>query len=100
MAADLMAGNADVRPVAAGCWPGVGRDTGPHPGIRQQAGTLRVRADAGYFTAELATEAVAAGARFRDRSQTQHRDVAGLCRDRPGPLGGCDRYARRPGRRV
>ena len=85
VAADLMAGNADVRPVAAGL---LGRALAAIPApIResaQQAGTLRVRADAGYFTAELATEAVAAGADFAiaaKRNTAMWRAYAGIDQD-------------------
>jgi hypothetical protein len=65
VAADLMAGNDDVRPRAATMLrralagiPEQARSTAA------KAGRLRVRADAGYFTADLAHAAVDAGCDF------------------------------------
>lgn len=65
MAADLLAGNDDVRPRAANL---LGRALAGIPEhVREQARSadrLRVRADAGYFTADLAHAAVQAGCDF------------------------------------
>ena len=59
LAADLLAGNEDVRPRAADL---LRRALAGLPG--QVCGKPRVRADAGYFTAELAHAAVEADADF------------------------------------
>ncbi|MGI8522525.1 MAG: transposase, partial [Nocardioides sp.] len=66
VAADLLAGNADVRPRAADM---LGRALAsvPEPVLTTlgQAGSVpRVRADAGYFTGDLARAAVEAGCDF------------------------------------
>jgi hypothetical protein len=64
-AADLLAGNDDVRP-RAGDLLGRGLAGIPEP-VRAAAAAadrLRTRADAGYFTADLADAAVAAGCDF------------------------------------
>lgn len=65
MAADLLAGNDDVRPRAAGL---LRRALAGIPGQVRAAAAgndrLRVRADAGYFTADLASAAVAEGCDF------------------------------------
>jgi hypothetical protein len=59
LAAELLAGNDDVRPRAAGMLTRALAGLPP-----QVTGVPRLRADAGYFTAELAHAAVAAGCDF------------------------------------
>jgi hypothetical protein len=66
VAADLLAGNDDVRPRAADM-PAPG--AGCHPrqvstALRQTGGVSRVRTDAGYFTGDLARAAVIEGCDF------------------------------------
>ena len=62
VAADLMAGNADVRPVAADLLArGLAADTRVDPGCGHRRRHLRLRADSGYFAAGLAAAAADAG---------------------------------------
>ncbi len=80
VAAELLGGNDDVRPRAAAL---LRRGLAGIPEqVRAAAAThdrLRMRADAGYFTGDLANAAVSEGCDF-DRGETQHRDVACLRR--------------------
>ncbi|MGV1030565.1 MAG: IS1380 family transposase [Dermatophilaceae bacterium] len=82
MAAELLAGNEDVRPRAAAL---LGRALGgiPEPARAAAAGQdrLRMRADAGYFTAELACAAVEHGCDFAiaaKRNTAMWRAYAGV----------------------
>jgi hypothetical protein len=83
VAAELLAGNDDVRPRAASM---LRRALGALPAPVRAAGTgterrARVRADAGYFTAELAHAAVAEGADFAiaaKRNPAMWRALAGI----------------------
>ena len=81
-AAELLAGNEDVRPRAAAL---LGRALGgiPEPARAAAAGQdrLRMRADAGYFTAELACAAVEHGCDFAiaaKRNTAMWRAYAGV----------------------
>ena len=85
VAADLMAGNADVRPVAADL---LARGLAAIPeSIRvaaTDAGTLRLRADSGYFAAGLAAAAADAGVDFAiaaKRNTALWRAYAGIAAD-------------------
>ena len=86
LAADLIAGNDDVRPDAGGL---LARALASMP--TQVCGRPRVRADAGYFDATLAHAAMELGCDFAIAAKSQLRRVAGTF-GRPG-----QRLARRPG---
>jgi hypothetical protein len=78
VAADLLAGNDDVRPRAAGL---LRRALTAIPAQARGVGVGRVRADAGYFTAELAHAAVDAGVDFAiaaKRNSAMWRAFAGI----------------------
>src|SRR5207344_379831 len=84
-AAELLAGNEDVRPRAAVL---LGRALAgiPEPARAAAAGQdrLRMRADAGYFTAELAHAAVEHGCDFAiaaKRNTAMWRAYAGVGQD-------------------
>ncbi len=65
VAADLLAGNDDVRPRAAGMLRrGLAGIPEPVRAAARAADRLRTRADAGYFTADLANAAVEQGCDF------------------------------------
>jgi hypothetical protein len=82
-AAELLAGNDDVRPRA----PGLLRQALagiPEPARAAAAGRLRIRADAGYFTGELAHAAVEQGCDFAiaaKRNTAMWRAYAGIGED-------------------
>lgn len=93
LAADLIAGNEDVRPDAAGL---LARALAALPG--QVCGPPRVRADAGYFDAALANAAVEAGCDFAiaaKRNTAVWRALSGVPEE--GQAAG-PRDARRAGR--
>ena len=76
LAAELLAGNDDVRPRAAGMLARALTALPP-----QVSGRPRVRADAGYFTAELAHGAHAAGCDYAiaaKRNSAMWRALAGI----------------------
>ena len=86
VAAELLAGNDDVRPHAAGM---LRRALAAIP--EQVSGRPRVRADAGYFTAELAHAAVHAGADFAiaaKRNTAMWRAYAGIAENQWQPATG------------
>lgn len=82
MAAELLAGNQDVRPRAAGllrrALAGIPEDVRAQARARDR---LRVRADSGYFTADLAHAALEQGADFAvaaKRNTAMWRAYAGI----------------------
>lgn len=83
LAADLLAGNDDVRPRAGAM---LIRALGaiPEEVMPVEPGRPRVRADAGYFTADLANTAVAEGCDFAiaaKRNTAMWRAFAGIAED-------------------
>ena len=92
VAAELLAGNDDVRPRAAEllrrALAAIPRRVLPGPDDERRP---RVRADAGYFTAELAAAAVEAGADFAiaaKRNTAMWRAFAGIGEDQWAPARG------------
>jgi hypothetical protein len=93
VAAESLAGNDDVRPRAADL---LGRALAALPapvvaGLDDEHHRPRVRADAGYFTVELADAAVAAGADFAiaaRRNTAMWRAFAGIAEDQWVPAQG------------
>lgn len=92
----VLVGNDDVRPRGVGmlrrALAALPARVLPDP---EEDRRPRVRADAGYFTAELAEAAVGAGADLRHHRRAEHRDVAGVRRHRRGAVGDGAEHARR-----